>query len=124
MTICNDRFARSCRRATALIGLVFVTLLFALAARAASPGLLAHYQFAGDDRAPEQYLHISTRPQFVDILRAAPPGTVDPSVDPDDVFDVMLGTMLARAIVPAVAARRTSIDRTVDLLVRMLRPAA
>jgi len=74
------------------------------AARAAAPGLLAHYPSAGDGRSPEQYLRISTRPQFQDILRAAPTSAVDPDIDADDVFDIMLGAILARTIVPTVAA--------------------
>ena len=96
------------------------------AARAAAPGLLAHYKSVGQsDHAgfsPEHYLRVSTRPQFQDILRAAPRGTVDPSIDPDDVFDLMLGAMLAHAIVPTVAARHAPLERTVDLLIRAMKP--
>jgi AcrR family transcriptional regulator len=92
------------------------------AARAAAPGLMAHHQSAGGGRSPDQYLQVSARPQFQDILSAAPAGTVDPDVDPDDVFDILLGAILARTIVPTIAARRPPLERTADLLVRMLRP--
>ena len=91
------------------------------AARAAIPGLLAHYQSAGTRTAAE-WLPISARPQFIDILRAAPAGTVDPTVDPDDVFDVLLGAALVRALVPTVVERHRPVERTVDLVVKMLEP--
>jgi AcrR family transcriptional regulator len=94
------------------------------AARAAAPGLIAHHQSAGNARSPEQYLQVSTRPQFRDILRAAPTGTVDPDIDADDVFDILLGSVLAHTIVPTVVARRAPIERTVELLIRMVRPTA
>ena len=93
------------------------------ATRAAMPGLLAHYQSVGSRRA-EEWLPISVRPQFIDILRAAPPGAVDPGVDPDDVFDVLFGAILARALVPTVAERNRPVERLVDLVVRMLEPPA
>ena len=92
------------------------------AALAAAPGLLAHGQTADHDRSPERYLRVSARPQLRDILAAAPAGAVDPQLDPDDVFDILLGAILARTLVPTIAARRPPLDRTVDLLVRMLRP--
>jgi AcrR family transcriptional regulator len=92
------------------------------AARAAIPGLLAEYQSSGRSGAPEQWLRVSARPQFVDILRAAPSGAVDRDVDSDDVFDMLLGAILARVLVPTVARRRRPIERTVDLVLRLLRP--
>ena len=72
------------------------------AARAAAPGLLAHHQASGVSGSPENYLRVSTRPQFQDILHAAPSGSVDPAVDPDDAFDMVLGTIVARILVPTV----------------------
>lgn len=93
------------------------------AARAAMPRLLASYQ-AGDRSVPaERWLAVSARPQFVDILRAAPEGAVDPQLDPDDAFDMLLGAVLARTLVPTVAARDRPIERLVDLAVRVVRPA-
>jgi hypothetical protein len=71
---------------------------------------------------PEEWTRISLRPQFNAILDAAGPEQVDPTVDRDDVFDMLLATVLARTFVPTVAVRRPPIDRTVDLTVRMLRP--
>jgi hypothetical protein len=61
-------------------------------------------------------------PQFQDILRAAPSGNVDPNLDPDDAFDIVLGAIFARTIVPTIGSRNPPLERTVDLLIRMLRP--
>jgi AcrR family transcriptional regulator len=91
------------------------------AARAAIPALMAAYQ-ADAVTAPEEWTRISLRPQFNVILDAAGPGQVDPALDRDDVFDMLLGAVLARTFAPTVATRRPPIDRTVDLAVRMLRP--
>lgn len=92
------------------------------AARAAIPALLTHYQSSGSDRRPEQWLPVSVRPQFMDILLAAPEGSVDRSVDPDDVFDVLLGAILARVLVPTVVERTRPVEALVDLTMRMLAP--
>ena len=86
------------------------------AARAAIPSLLGAYQ-GGTETAPEQWTRISLRPQFNAILDAAGPEQVDPDVDHDDVFDMLLGAVLARTFVPTIAARRPAIRRTVDLVV-------
>lgn len=92
------------------------------AARAAAPGLLASY-VSGGQRAPEAWLAVSARPQFLDILRAAP-DEVDADVDPDDVFDVLLGAILGRTLVPTIAERNRPIERLVELTLRMLAPSA
>ena len=102
----------------------YVAALGAPAARAAAAGLLAHHQASGRPRPPEAYLRVSARPQFRDILRAAPPGSVDPAVDPDDVFDMLLGAILARTLVFTVAARHRPVERTVELVLRLLQPLA
>jgi len=91
------------------------------AARAAIPSLIAAYQ-ADTVTPPEEFSRISVRPQFNAILDAAAPERVDPAVDRDDVFDMLLGAVLARTFVPTAAARRPPIDRIVDLVVRMVRP--
>jgi len=93
------------------------------AARAAVPRLLASYGADGRDGAPEVWISVSARPQFLDILRAAPPRSVDSQVDPDDVFDVLLGAILARALVPTVMHRNRPLERLVELTLRLLRPA-
>jgi AcrR family transcriptional regulator len=93
------------------------------AARAAIPGLLATYQ-SGRLPADEEWLAVSARPLFLDILAAARAGRVDPAVDPGDVFDVLLGAMLARILVPTVVQRDRPIERLVDLTLRLLQPAA
>ena len=102
----------------------YVAALGAPAARAAAAGLLVHHQASGRARPSEVYLRVSARPQFRDILRAAPPGSVDPAVDPDDVFDMLLGAILARTLVLTVAARQRPVERTVELVLRLLQPHA
>lgn len=92
-------------------------------ARAALPALLANYQSSGRSGAPEEWFSVSARPQFLDILLASPEGSIDPSIEPDDVFDVLLGALLARAFVPTVAQRHRPVDLLVDMTLRLLRPA-
>ena len=91
------------------------------AARAAMPGLLAAYQHEVP-RPAAHWRHLSVRPQFAEILRAAP-DDVDPDLDVDEVFDLVEGAVLARILVPAVAARGRRIESTADMFVRMLAPA-
>ena len=92
------------------------------AARAAAAGLLAHYQAADGPRPGALNPRISARPQFRDILHAAPPGSIDPRVDPDDVFDMLLGAILVRTLLPAATARRQPVERIVTLVIRLLQP--
>ncbi|MEU6379142.1 TetR/AcrR family transcriptional regulator [Streptomyces sp. NPDC046909] len=92
------------------------------AARAAAPGLLAHNRTSTAPRSQELILRVSARPQFRDILDAAAPGSVDPHVDPDDVFDMLLGAVLVRVLVSGATSRRRSVEHTVEMIVRLLRP--
>lgn len=96
--------------------------LGAPAARAAMPALLATYQASGRSGAPETWLAVTVRPRFLDILLAAPDGAVDPDVDPDDVFDMILGAVMARVLVPTVAERDRPLERVVELALRLLQP--
>ena len=91
-------------------------------AKAAMPGLLATYQSSGRSGAPEEWLAVSARPQFLDILLAAPVGSVDPGVDPNDVFDILLGAMIARTLVPTVALRNRPVEQLVDAVLRLVQP--
>ena len=100
----------------------YMTALGAPEARAALPALLASYQTSGRSGAPEEWLAVSARPQFLDILLAAPEGCVDPDIEPDDVFDLLLGALLARAFVPTVAQRNRPIEYLVDLVLRLVQP--
>jgi AcrR family transcriptional regulator len=92
------------------------------ASRAAAAGLLAHRQTSATTRSPELILRVSARPQFQEILRASPPGTIDPDIDPDDVFDMLLGAILTRTLLSTTLRRHPPIDRTVDMILRLLRP--
>jgi hypothetical protein len=89
-------------------------------ARAAMPGLLATYQSSGRSGAPEEWLAVSARPQFLDILIAAPSGALDPSVNSEDVFDILLGAMIARTLVPTVATRNRPLEQLVDATLRLV----
>ncbi len=91
------------------------------AARVAIPRLLANYQSSGRSDLTPKWMAVSARPKFAEILRRSQPGIVDPCVDVEDVFDVLLGALLARALVPTVIERGKPIERLVDLTVRMLR---
>ena len=105
----------------------YVAWFSAPAARAAAAGLLAYHQASDPLRPPrptELHLRVSARPQFEEILRAAPPACVDPAVDPGDVFDMILGAVLTRTVVYPVTARHRPIERTVDMILRLLRPPA
>jgi AcrR family transcriptional regulator len=92
------------------------------AARSAAAGLLAHNRTSSRPHSPELMLRVSARPQFQDILGAAPPGSIDPDLDPDDVFDMLLGAILTRTLLFAATGRHRPIERTVDMILRLLRP--
>ena len=100
----------------------YVAAFSAPAARAAAGGLLAHHQASGRPGQPDAYQRVSARPQFQDILRAAPSGSVDPAVDPDDVFDMLLGAVLTRTLVFTVTSRQRPLERTVEMILRLLQP--
>jgi hypothetical protein len=55
-------------------------------------------------------------------LSAAPPGDVDEAIDPDDVFDMLLGAILIRTLLPAATSRRQPVGRVVKMAMRLLRP--
>ena len=96
----------------------YATALGAPTTRAAMLGLLTHYQSAGGVAA-DRFLRVSARPQFRAILDAAvPPVAAD--VDPDDVFDLLLGSIVGRAVIPTIAARQRPVERIVDLVHRLL----
>lgn len=91
--------------------------------RATMPALLASYVDDSQSRSSETLARLSVRPQFRAILAAAPPGTVDPVIDPDDVFDLLLGAVLVRVMVPNAVRRPPPIERIVELALRLMSPA-
>jgi AcrR family transcriptional regulator len=99
----------------------YVSTLGSPAAAAAMPGLLASYQ-SGRSPSPEEWLSVSARPQFLDIVRAAPVHLVSPDVDPDDVFDMLLGAIVARTLIPTVHRRNRPVERLVDMTLQLLHP--
>lgn len=104
----------------------YLAAFSAPAARAAAAGLFAHRQTqartSAGPRPSGQFLRVSARPQFQDILRAAPPGSIDPTVDPDDVFDMLLGAVLTRTLLYTATARVRPAERIVEMIMRLLRP--
>lgn len=101
---------------------VYIAVFGEPAARVAAAGLLAHHRTSDKPGAPAVYLRVSSRPQFRALIAAAPPGSVDPTVDPDDVFDMLLGAIWTRVVLFTVTTRQRPIERTVDMVLRMLRP--
>lgn len=97
------------------------TVFATRAALAALPALLSTYHSGVDIRPPEARGWRSARPQFRAILKAAPAEAVDPALDPDDVFDLLLGAILSRTFVLPFGQRASAPDRTVDLVRRALR---
>jgi AcrR family transcriptional regulator len=100
----------------------YVRTLGSPAARAAMPGLLATYQAGTTPRNAQDWVRISARPQFEAILLAAPAGSVDPDLNPDDVFDVLVSAIIGHVLVPTLASRPRFVERTADLVIRLLRP--
>jgi AcrR family transcriptional regulator len=92
--------------------------------RAAMPGLIGGSGELPVSRSPQAWADRSVRPRFRQILDAAPAGAVDPSVDPDAVFDLVLGAVLVRLLVPGAIRRPPRLDETVDLLLRLVTPAS
>jgi AcrR family transcriptional regulator len=91
--------------------------------RAAVPALLGA-EAADRPRTPEAWQQLSVRPHFQRILAAAPPGTVDSTISPDEMFDLLLGAALVHALVPEQARPPRPLERTVELIMRLLSPQA
>lgn len=92
------------------------------AARAAVPALLSEYQSAPSaNRSVALRLGLDVRRRFRELLDAQPPGTVDPAFDADDVLDVLVGAVIYRTFFLPFTGRYDHGDRTVDVLVRILR---
>jgi AcrR family transcriptional regulator len=100
----------------------YLSAFNAPASRAAAAGLLSHHQSSSRTRPPDFYQRVSARPQFKKILEAAPPESVDPTIDADDVFDLLLGVILTRSLLGHVIPRHAPVERTVELLIRAVRP--
>lgn len=101
---------------------VYIAVFGEPAARVAAAGLLAHHRTSDKPGAPTVYLRVSARPQFRAIIAAAPHDDIDPAVDPDDVFDMLLGAIWTRIVLLTATTRQRRTERTVEMVVRMLRP--
>jgi AcrR family transcriptional regulator len=86
--------------------------------RTAMPGLLAAYG-AGAELPSDRWVHLSIRPTFAAILAAA--DDVDPTLDIDAAFEVLLSLVLARVVIPPVSRAERPPEHVVDILLRVLR---
>ena len=59
---------------------------------------------------------------FNAILEAAGEDEVDRTLDPDDVFDMLVGAILYKIYAASLGNRMEAPDRTIDLILRLLRP--
>ncbi len=89
---------------------------------AALPALVSEYHAAASSPKRGERPWQSARPQFRAILDAAPEGAVDPDLDPDDVFDMLVGAILYKIHNASLGNRTDAPDRHVDLILRALRP--
>jgi AcrR family transcriptional regulator len=101
---------------------VYLSAFSTPASQAATAGLLSHHHTHSRTRPPDFYQRVSARPQLKKVLQAAPPESVDPTVDTDDVFDLILGVILTRTLLGHVIPRHAPVERTVELLIRAVRP--
>lgn len=88
------------------------------AGRAAMPGLLAAYG-EGAEMPANRWVHLSTRPVFATILAAS--DDVDPSLDVDVAFEVLLSLLLARLVIPPVSQAGRPLEQVVEIFLRVLR---
>lgn len=91
-------------------------------ALAALPALISEYHASPSvaDRSDRAWQ--SARPQFRAILEAAREGEIDPAIDPDDVFDMLVGAILFKIHAVSLGNRVDAPNRTVELIMRVLRP--
>ncbi len=90
---------------------------------AAVPFLLSRTERADGPRPADHWEWRSVRPLFSAILASASDAEVDRSVDPDDVFDLLVGAILHRTQLLALGLRKGSQDHIVALISRVLRPS-
>jgi len=94
------------------------------AARAGVPGLLSTYQSNPAAYSSHPFPAGNTaRVDFRRMFELAEPGTVNPAVNPDDVFDLLIGSILYRIFVMPFMGRPVRDDHTVELLLRAVSPA-
>ena len=101
------------------------TSMFATpSARVALPALLSIYQSnPSEHRSVSERVGVEVREGFRALLHGAARGEVDPSIDPDDVLDLLIGSVLYRVFLRPFTGRPAHDDHTTDLLLDMLRPA-
>jgi AcrR family transcriptional regulator len=102
----------------------YCTVLSAPAARAAVPGLISEYQTEPDAhrRIGDRVSGSTVRAAFTMLLAAAPDRDVDRAVDPDDVFDILIGAVVFHLFVRPFAGRHDDNTYITQLLLRALAP--
>jgi AcrR family transcriptional regulator len=101
---------------------VYLAALSQRPVRNALPALIAAYQADPAARHTRERGFRSARPQFRAIIEAAPRAQCDPALEPDDLFDLLVGAVIYRTFIHSLGLRPDGPDRTVDLLLRVLRP--
>jgi AcrR family transcriptional regulator len=91
-------------------------------ALAALPALIAEYHATASPRASAERAWRSARPLFRAILDAAPAGACDSSLDPDDLFDLLVGSIFYKIHSVSLGGRVGAPDNTVELVLRAMRP--
>jgi AcrR family transcriptional regulator len=93
------------------------------AARSAVPALLSIYQSAPmQNRSVSERVGVEVRASFHRVLGAAGPELVDPGVDPDDILDMLIGSVLYRVFLRPFTGRADRDDHTTELVLRALHP--
>ena len=102
---------------------LYCLLLDHPAVRAAAPGLLSAFQSQPEySRFASLDAHGSVRDAFRTMLRTAPPGSVDPLVNPDDVFDILIGAVMFRSLIRPSTGRDMTTDYITESILRAVTP--
>lgn len=90
--------------------------------RAALPGLLLEYQSRDASHFAAGRSAFDVRRHFRAAFASASPGCVDADIDADDVFDLLIGAVLFKALLAPLTPRAGRPDRTLQLLERAISP--
>lgn len=83
--------------------------------------MMAHSPNSRPTGTPGACVRITAHRLFGEILAAAPGSEVDPGVDPDNVFELLVGALLTRALLATTTSVRKPLARLVDVATRVLR---
>lgn len=114
----TGKLERDLRRFETALRAAFTTPV----AQAAVPALLAAYQEGQSGRPAEAWLRDSWRPPFYEMLEAAGSEAVDSALPPDDLFDLLLGSIFVQAFVPTTTMRQRRRFDVSRLICRLVQP--